>query len=86
MSSRINWLRDVIPPERINELEKSDVGGRTIFSHEERYRPLVLTALALLAALVALAALRGSVPSAAAGQCREQHAHDDRNADCPHGH
>jgi Ca-activated chloride channel homolog len=36
--------------ERINELEKSDVGGRTIFSHEERYRPLVSTALVLLAA------------------------------------
>lgn len=40
--------------ERINELEKSDVGGRTIFSHEERYRPLVSTALVLLAAEVLL--------------------------------
>ncbi len=36
--------------ERINELEKSDVGGRTIFSHEERYLPLVSAALVLLAA------------------------------------
>jgi Ca-activated chloride channel homolog len=35
---------------RINELERSDVGGRTIFSHEERYLPYLGTALGLLAA------------------------------------
>jgi Ca-activated chloride channel homolog len=36
--------------ERINELEKSDVGGRTVFSHEERYWPFLTTSLLLLAA------------------------------------
>jgi len=35
--------------ERINELEKSDVGGRTIFSHEERYRNFLLAAMMMLA-------------------------------------
>jgi Ca-activated chloride channel family protein len=34
---------------RINELERSDVGGRTVFSHEERYRPWLLAALVMLA-------------------------------------
>jgi len=36
--------------ERIDALERSDVGGRTIFSHEERYRRFLLAALVLLAA------------------------------------
>ena len=40
--------------ERIDALERSDVGGRTIFSHEERYRPYLLAALVLLAAEVLL--------------------------------
>jgi len=34
---------------RIDELERSDVGGRTVLSHEERYRVYLLTALMLLA-------------------------------------
>jgi len=35
---------------RIDELERSDVGGRTVFSHEERYRPYVWAAVIMLAA------------------------------------
>ena len=35
---------------RIDELERSDVGMRTIFSREERYRPYLFAALALVAA------------------------------------
>ena len=35
---------------RIDELERSDVGGRTVFSHEERYYRYLLAGLGLLAA------------------------------------
>lgn len=35
--------------EKIDRLERSDVGGRTVFSHEERCRPFLLGALILLA-------------------------------------
>ena len=41
---------------RIDELERSDVGARVVFTHEERYRPFLLTALAALAADVLLCA------------------------------
>lgn len=34
--------------ERIDELERSDVGARTVFTHEERFRPYLLTAMVLL--------------------------------------
>lgn len=40
--------------ERIDALEKSDVGGRAVFSHEERYRPFLGAALALLGVEVLL--------------------------------
>ena len=39
---------------RIDELERSDVGARVVFSHEERYRPFLLAALAALAIEVLL--------------------------------
>lgn len=39
---------------RIDELERSDVGARVVFSQEERYRPFLLAALAALAADVLL--------------------------------
>lgn len=35
--------------ERIDELETSEVGGRTVFSHEERYRPWLWAALGMIA-------------------------------------
>jgi hypothetical protein len=41
---------------RIDELERSDVGARVVFTHEERYRPFLLAALAALAADVLLCA------------------------------
>lgn len=41
---------------KIDKLERSDVGGRTVFSHEERYRPYLFTALAMLAGEVLLTA------------------------------
>jgi len=40
---------------RIDEMERSDVGGRTVFSHEERYGPYLAAALVLLAAESVLA-------------------------------
>lgn len=39
---------------RIDALEHSDVGARVVFTHEERYRPFLLAALALLAADIVL--------------------------------
>ncbi len=36
--------------EKIDDLERSSVGGRTVFSHEERYRTYLLAAMGLLAA------------------------------------
>jgi Ca-activated chloride channel family protein len=39
---------------RIDELERSDVGARVVFTHEERYRPFLLAALAALAVDVLL--------------------------------
>ena len=46
--------------EKIDEMERSDVGGRTVFSHEERYWGYLAAALALLAgeAVLALTWLR----------------------------
>ena len=41
--------------ERIDELERSDVGARTVFTHKERFRPFLLTAMALILGEVALA-------------------------------
>ena len=41
---------------RIDELERSDVGARVVFTHEEHYRPFLLAALAALAADVLLCA------------------------------
>lgn len=48
--------------EEINKLERSDVGGRTILSHEERYHRPLIGALVLLAgeALLGLTWLRRS--------------------------
>ncbi|MHC4442750.1 MAG: vWA domain-containing protein [Planctomycetota bacterium] len=46
-------LKDIY--QRIDQLEKSEVGARTVFSHEERYRPYLLIALALLVAETVLA-------------------------------
>jgi hypothetical protein len=40
---------------RIDEMERSDVGARTVFSHEERYWTYLTAALALLAAESVLA-------------------------------
>lgn len=40
--------------ERIDALERSDVGGRTVFSHEERYWRFLVAALMMLAAEVLL--------------------------------
>jgi Ca-activated chloride channel family protein len=39
---------------RINQLERSEVGGRTVLSREERYRPYLLAALGLLGLEIAL--------------------------------
>ncbi len=39
---------------RIDKLERSDVGGRTVFSHEERFGPYLAAALAMFAAEVLL--------------------------------
>lgn len=39
---------------RIDELERSDVGARIVFSHEERYRPFLLAALVALASEILL--------------------------------
>jgi Ca-activated chloride channel family protein len=41
--------------ERIDELERSDVGARAVFTHEERFRPYLLMAMALIMGEVALA-------------------------------
>ncbi|MGD2110410.1 MAG: VWA domain-containing protein [Phycisphaerae bacterium] len=41
---------------RIDELERSDVGARVVFTREERYRPFLLAALAALAADVLMCA------------------------------
>ncbi len=45
-------LKDIYA--RIDRLERSDVGGRTVFSHEERYGPYLLAALGMLAGEVIL--------------------------------
>ena len=41
-------LKDIY--ERIDKMETDDLGGRTVFSREEQYRPWLLAALAMLAA------------------------------------